>query len=86
MPDESRILKAPLARAAGGWGQIERGGWTSGDEPDYRRMRQLVEASIQPLPYRDIAGTCGRDEKCVCLSCWVRKVWEERQKRIASAR
>jgi hypothetical protein len=86
LPDESRILKAPLARAAGGWGQVERGGWTSADEPDYRRMRQLVEASIQPLLYRDIAGTCGRDEKCVCLSCWVRKVREERQKRIATAR
>jgi len=85
LPEESRILKAPLALTAGGWGQIQ-GGWTSADEPDYRRMRQLVEASIQPLPYRDIAGTCGRDEKCMCLSCWVRKIAEERQKRLAAAR
>jgi hypothetical protein len=86
LPDESRILKAPLAIAAGGWGQIERGGWTSTDDRDYQKMRQLVQAAIQPLPYHDIAGTCGRDETCVCLSCWVRKTMEERQKRIAAAR
>ncbi len=36
------------------------------------------------VPYHDIAGTCGRDEDCVCLSCWVRKVKEERQSRIAA--
>ena len=35
-PDESRILKAPLALAAGGWGQIDAGGWRSTDEPEYR--------------------------------------------------
>jgi len=86
LPAESRILKAPLALAAGGWGQIERGGWTSREESEYRKMRQLVEAAIQPSPYHDIAGTCGRDEKCVCLSCWVRKVQEERQRRIDAAR
>ena len=33
-------------------------------------MRQLVEASIAPLQFQDIAGTCGRD-KCVCDTCWV---------------
>ena len=36
-----------------------------------RTMRQLVEASIAPLPLQNIAGTCGRD-KCVCDTCWVR--------------
>ncbi|MFQ5624892.1 MAG: hypothetical protein ACE5FS_16030, partial [Paracoccaceae bacterium] len=84
LPAESRILKATLSLEAGGWGQIEHGGFKSSDEPDYRKMRRLVEAAIQPLPYHDIAGTCGRDEKCVCLSCWVRKVKEERQRRIAA--
>ena len=84
LPAESRILKAPLARGAGGWGQIEQGGWKSSDEPDYRKMRRLVEAAIEPLPYHDIAGTCGQDEDCVCLSCWVRKGREERQRRIAA--
>ena len=86
LPAESRILKAPLAIEAGGWGQIEEGAWKNTDDPGYRKMRQLVEAAIQPLPYHDIAGTCGRDEKCLCLSCWVRKIKEERQKRIAAAR
>ena len=84
LPDESRILKGPLALAAGGWGQTEHGGWKSSDEPDYHETRRLVRAAIQPLPYHDIAGTCGRDEDCMCLSCWVRKVKEERQRRIAA--
>ena len=84
LPSESRILKAPLALETGGWGQIEHGGWKSRDEPDFRKMRQLVEATIQPLSYHDIAGTCGRDEDCMCMSCWVRKVKEERQRRIAA--
>jgi hypothetical protein len=84
LPDESRILKAPLALGAGGWGQIERGGWKTTNEPDYQKMRRLVLAAIQPPPYHDIAGTCGRDEQCRCLSCWVRKVDEDRQKRIAA--
>jgi hypothetical protein len=83
---ESRMLKAPLAVEAGGWGQIEQNGWKSCRDPDYLEMRRLVEASIQPLPYHDIAGTCGRDEDCLCLSCWVRKVKEQRQERIAAAR
>jgi hypothetical protein len=76
LPTESRILKAPLAIEAGGWGQIAQRGWKSSDDPDYRKMRKLVDAAIQPLPYHDIAGTCGRDESCLCLSCWVRKVQE----------
>ena len=42
-------------------------------DPAYQEMRRLVEASITPLKYRDIAGTCGRDDKCVCGVCWVRK-------------
>jgi hypothetical protein len=83
LPDESRILRAPLAIAAGGWGQIEHGSWRSTDAPDYQKMRQFVQAAIQPLPGHDIAGTCGRDDACRCLSCWVRKIVEERQRRIA---
>ena len=86
LPGESRILKAPLAAKAGGWGQIEDGGWNSTDEPAYRKMRELVEAAIQPLRHHDIAGTCGQDEDCMCLSCWVRKSGEERQRRVAATR
>ena len=86
LPDESRILKAPLSLGAGGWGQIKRGGWKRTDDADYQNVRRLVEAAIRPLPYHDIAGTCGRDEYCLCLSCWVRKVKEERQRQIADTR
>ncbi|MDP6543438.1 MAG: hypothetical protein QGH60_05560 [Phycisphaerae bacterium] len=71
-PEASRILNAPLPIAAGGWGQIS-GGFKSKDEPDYKQAVKLVTASIQPRKYRDINGTCGR-EKCICKSCWVRKL------------
>jgi len=76
LPEESRILKAPLARAAGGWGQIapRHGGWTSTADPAYRKLYRLVQAAIQPLAYQDIDGTCGRDGNCRCLSCWVRQL------------
>ncbi len=73
-PDESRILKAPLAVGAGGWGQVPDG-WESTEDAGYRKMAGLVAASIQPLRYRDINGTCARlqkGDKCVCGSCWVR--------------
>jgi hypothetical protein len=86
LPEESRILKAPLAIGAGGWGQIEQGGWRSTDDPEYQKLRELVQAAIQPMPFHDIAGTCGRDANCRCLSCWVRQVQEERQRRITAAR
>ncbi len=71
-PSESRILKGPLATEAGGWGQYRAGGWSNTTTPGYRRMRQLVEASIAPLEVHDIADTCGRDP-CLCDNCWIRK-------------
>jgi hypothetical protein len=71
LPEESRILKAPLAVAAGGWGLIPDQGWRHAGDPDYVRMRQLVEAALAPPPH-DLAGTCGRADRCVCDSCWVR--------------
>ena len=79
MPEESRILLAPLPVAAGGWGQVpaSAGGWKSDRDPAYQQMRKLVQAAIQPLTYHDIAGTCGRDESCRCLSCWVRRIQEQ---------
>jgi len=77
MPSESRILNAPLAEAAGGWGQITRGGWQSADDEVYHEMRQLVEAAIVPHDAHDIAGTCGRDG-CRCGCCWVRREREAR--------
>ena len=42
--DESRILMAPLATKAGGWGQIP--GYTSRDDPKYKKMAALVDKCI----------------------------------------
>lgn len=72
LPEESRILKAPLAAKAGGWGLLPAHGWRDTADPDYQRMRQLVEAAIARPALHDVAGTCGRDGHCVCDSCWVR--------------
>ena len=68
--EESRILKAPLAKSAGGWEQIPNG-WKSVDDKGYQTMLKLVAASIEPLAQRDIETTCNRSE-CKCGSCWVR--------------
>ena len=73
LPEESWILKAPLAAEAGGWGLLPEKGWCNTSDPNYLQLRQLVEAALAPAPYRDIAGTCGRDEHCVCDTCWVRR-------------
>lgn len=73
LPEESRVLKAPLSAEAGGWGQLSANAWRDTSDPDYVAMQRLVEAAIAPLPGRDIAGTCGRDEWCVCGCCWVRR-------------
>jgi len=69
-PDESRLLRAPLAPAAGGWGQIENG-WSTPEDPEFKRFLALVVACIEPLP-PDVNGTCGRDNACVCGDCWIR--------------
>lgn len=72
LPEESRILKAPLAAEAGGWGLFPDKGWRDARDPDYVRTRQRVEASIAPPQHHDVAGTCGRADRCACDSCWVR--------------
>lgn len=84
MPGESRILKAPLAVEAGGWGQISPPGWDSTEEAGYREMRRLVSAVPAPLEARDLAGTCGR-EPCVCGGCWVRHARDQWRTQAASA-
>jgi len=72
LPTESRILKGPLAAGGGGWATLSPL-WPSTRSAGYRRMLELVQAAIGPLPHVDKAGTCGRD-KCVCRSCWVRNL------------
>ena len=79
--DESRVLKAPLALAAGGWGQISL--WKSTDDESYRTMHEKVVASLKPLEFCDIEGTCGNPAKCRCDSCWVKETdtgWMQKQK------
>ena len=83
-PGESRILKAPLPAAAGGWGQIAASAFRGADDPDFQEMRRLVEAAITPLKFHDIAGTCGREEQCSCGDCWVRKDLEVRRQKLAA--
>jgi len=74
-PSESRILNGPLAKNAGGWGQIANGSFRNTSDPAYIEMRQLVEACIIPQEAHDVAGTCGR-EHCNCGTCWTRKIRE----------
>jgi len=71
LPSESRILKAPLAVEAGGWGQITGSGWADTRDPGYQEMLRLVKASITPMTTHDVCGTCNR-QPCECASCWVR--------------
>lgn len=86
LPDESRILRAPLATQAGGWGLLPQQGWTDTADPDYQRLRQLVDAAIAPLKQVDVAGACGHVGHCVCDSCWVRlKNKQDREQKPANA-
>lgn len=77
LPEESRILKAPLAVEAGGWGLWPDRTWGTSSDPDYLQVRALVRSAIAPLEHHDLAGTCGHPEHCECDSCWVR-LWNER--------
>jgi hypothetical protein len=73
--EESRVLKAPLALSAGGWGQIEK--WKSTSDEGYQAMRAKVEAALKPLAASDHEGTCGGGkDHCRCSSCKVRSVEE----------
>ena len=81
VPTESRILKAPLAAAAAGWGQID-GGWAGTKDPGYQKMLELVEASIGTPESHDVCGTCNRTP-CECRGCWVRQAREDHQQRAA---
>jgi len=80
MPSLSRILQAPLAKEAGGWGQFENV-WSDKNQPGYAKMQELVKASIVPSPYRDIFGTSGR-ENGPCHSNWVRKARADYRKQV----
>jgi len=83
LPEESRILKAPLDERAGGWGQMTKGGFSSTRDPAYRELLELVKATIRQPEYHDIAGTCGRENGCRCGCCYVRVDREAHERRIA---
>ena len=56
-PEQSRFLAAPLAKAAGGWGKCKEPIYKDQSDPDYRQVRQLVEAAVQMAwarPRRDL--------------------------------
>ena len=76
MPEQSRILNAPLCARAGGWGQITENGWSGRDDPGYQQMLALVHATIVPLATSDIHDTCNR-VPCECHSCWVRQARQQ---------
>lgn len=69
-PEESRILKAPLSEKDNGWGQVEKG-FSSAQDERYQNMKKLVAASIQPMAFTDLQGTCNRTP-CTCGNCWIR--------------
>ncbi|MBT3198679.1 MAG: hypothetical protein HN350_02085 [Phycisphaerales bacterium] len=76
--DESRILAAPLAKSAGGWGQLT--GYASKSDPKYKKMLALVDKCIIRAKNENTRGwqptqTTGGGEK------WV---MEERAKFIES--
>jgi len=40
---------------------------------DKARFLALAQAALTPHPGRDLQGTCGRDDACLCRSCWIRR-------------
>jgi hypothetical protein len=66
-PSESRILMAPLAIEAGGWGQSMT--WKSKSDPEYKKFAAAV-ADLFEYPEPAVKGTCGFSH-CRCGSCWV---------------
>jgi len=68
---KSRVLLAALPESAGGWGQWDNL-FTGKDDPQYLRFLKLAKGAVVQCPWHDIRGTCGRDDKCECNSCWLR--------------
>ncbi len=79
-PLESRILMAPLAESAGGWGQIADG-WSSTQDAGYQEMLHLVTAAVGTPAHADVCGTCNLTP-CQCASCWVREARADYQQQL----
>ena len=54
------------------------------EDKDYERFLELCRASLIAHPTKDVNGTCARDDKCVCRSCWVRRGGYNDSKKINS--
>jgi hypothetical protein len=76
-PSESRILNAPLASSAGGWGQMSDG-WNSTNDAEYLQFATMVEDCIRPQDHYDVRGTCGKSDRCSCGCCFARRLDEQR--------
>jgi len=77
MPSESRVLKAALPKKAGGWEQFQKGAFKDANDPEYKKLVELVNACIPELDRVDIRGTCGSGEGkrgCSCGCCFVREI------------
>ena len=72
IPEESRAVKAPLARAAGGWELCTGLVWTRSAR-GHTRMLDKARAVVAPAEASDVAGACGR-VPCRCGGCWVRRL------------
>jgi mono/diheme cytochrome c family protein len=56
-PERSRFLAAPLAKAASGQGKCVKPVYQDQSDPDYRQLRQVVEAAVKKawqFPRRDV--------------------------------
>ena len=73
-PQESRVLLAPLAKAAGGWEQWPNG-WKDRSDPNYKAFEEVVY-DLFDYPDPSLHGTCGYPV-CRCGSCWVRQAYEQ---------
>ncbi len=72
IPNQSRILKAPLSTDANGWGQIKQNPWPTTNDPAYKKMQKLINSAIVDIKTHDKTGTCNR-QPCVCGCCWVKE-------------
>lgn len=80
--EESRVVKAALAPASGGWGLCRGITWAQ-DAPDYGALLEATRAVAGPqAPEATPAGTCGQTP-CRCGGCWVQGL--ERRQRQAAA-
>jgi hypothetical protein len=73
LPDESRLLKAPLSARGGGWGLCKKETWPDTTTTKYQDMLRHVLQTAGLSARADLAGTCGQ-QPCICGSCWVRRL------------